>query len=77
MRSGSAAKQRKKAGETMEDVKVYTVNELAAILKVHRETALRYCEKGKIRARKVAGRWLVTDENLRRFLDPDLAPAQG
>ena len=76
MQNGNARKARRadrKEGEIMGDVKLYTVKELAAILKVHYQTALAYCETGKILARKVEGRWIVTDDSLRAFVEPAAA----
>lgn len=72
MQHGTAGRNE---GESMADVKLYTVKDLAAALKVHYQTALAYCEQGKILAKKVEGRWIVTEENLRRFIEP--AAAQG
>ena len=49
---------------------VYTVPELATKLHVRQRTARRYLREGRLQARKVARRWLITEESLRRFLLP-------
>ncbi len=52
-----------------EDITVYTVDELAEMLKVTQQTLRGYIRTGKLRGQKVAGEWLVTAEALRDFLE--------
>lgn len=54
---------------TMNEVKIYRIKELAKILKVTERTILTYCEKQKIKAVKVGGKWTVTHDNLMAFLN--------
>lgn len=53
----------------MNEVKIYRIKELAKILKVTERTILTYCEKQKIKAVKVGGKWTVTHDNLMAFLN--------
>lgn len=51
------------------DLKVYRIPEIAEILSVTERTVLSYCEKGKLKARKIGGRWTVSHKNLQAFLN--------
>lgn len=52
-----------------EPLKIYYIPELAEVLGLHKRTVLDYCEKGKIKARKVGRRWAVSADNLRDFIN--------
>ena len=54
---------------TDNSLKVYRIPELAEILGVTSRTVLDYCEKGKLKARKIGGRWVVSHDNLRAFIN--------
>ena len=53
----------------MEAFKLYTLSELEDILGVTHRTLLEYVKKGKLKARKIGGKWKVTEENLRLFIN--------
>ncbi len=48
---------------------VYTLRELAKMLKTHEITLQKYCARGRIRAQRVGMRWLVTEANLQDFMN--------
>jgi excisionase family DNA binding protein len=52
-------------------MEIYTIPELATKLHVRQRTARRYLREGRLQARKVARRWLITEDALRSFLLPD------
>lgn len=52
----------------MPDIKVYTLEEVADILKVTRRTIYTYIKKGKLPAVKMGKYWRVTEESLRQFV---------
>ena len=52
----------------MAEIKVYSIEEVAAILKVGKRTIYTYIKEGKIKAVKVGKEWRVYDENLKDFL---------
>lgn len=56
------------AGELME-LKIYTVDEAAKVLKVSNMTLYRYIKAGKLRAAKFGKEWRITEENLKNFID--------
>ena len=52
----------------VEDIKLYTLDEVMDFLHTTRRTLYRYIKDGKFKAVKVGGRWKVTDEALKEFL---------
>ncbi len=50
------------------EVKVYTINDVADILKVTRRTLYNYINTGKLKAVKVGKSWYVSEENLRELI---------
>ena len=53
----------------MEEIKVYTIEEVAQILKVTRRTVYGYLKTGDLKAAKIGKYWKVTPENIKAFLD--------
>lgn len=54
---------------TPESFKMYTLEEVAAILGVSVRTMHTYVKTGKIRAVKIGGSWKVSTKNLQQFID--------
>lgn len=52
----------------MADIKVYTLEEVTAILKLSKRTVYQYLATGKIKGVKIGKAWRVSEENLREFL---------
>lgn len=48
--------------------KLYSIEDLAPILKLHPKTILRFIHEGKIRARKVGRTWMVQQDELNQYL---------
>lgn len=53
----------------MDEIKMYTMDEVAVMLKVTRRTVYKYVENGQLKAVKIGKYWRVSDENLRAFLN--------
>ena len=53
----------------MEEVKVYTLEEVADILKVTRRTIYNYIKNAQIDAVKIGREWRVTSQALNEFLE--------
>lgn len=53
----------------MESFKLYTLSELEDILGVTHRTLLEYVKKGKLKARKIGGKWKVSEGNLKLFIN--------
>jgi excisionase family DNA binding protein len=59
------------------DMKLYDVEELAKMLTVGEPTIRRYLRQGKLKGKKLAKRWYVSEENLKEyFLQPEALPVQ-
>jgi len=47
----------------------YNVDELVEILKVSSFTIREYLKAGKLKGRKIARMWLITEEELKNFME--------
>ena len=52
----------------MTEIKVYTLDEVADILKLTKRTLYTYIDEGKLKAVKMGKYWRVSDEALREFI---------
>ena len=48
---------------------IYTLDELAELLKVTKRTLYNYVRSGKLEAVKVGREWRVTEDQLKHFLE--------
>ncbi|NCB75205.1 MAG: DNA-binding protein [Clostridia bacterium] len=48
----------------MSDIKVYTLDEVAIILKLTRRSVYNYIKEGRLQAFKIGKRWRVTEAEL-------------
>lgn len=53
----------------MSEYKIYTLDEVAKKLGVTRRTLYNYIKAEKLKANKPQGRWIVTEDNLRLFVE--------
>ena len=53
------------------DMKLYDVEELAEMLDVGFPTIRRYLREGKLKGKKLAKRWYVSEENLKDYFQPE------
>ncbi len=53
----------------MADIKVYTTDEVEALLKVTKRTLYNYIKAGQIKAIKVGRNWRITEDALKDFLE--------
>lgn len=53
----------------MADIKLYTLNEIAKILNVSVRTLYNYIDNGRLKATKIGGKWLVTEEFLKELIE--------
>jgi excisionase family DNA binding protein len=51
--------------------KTYSLEEIAAALDVTTRTVLTYLKEGELKGRKIGGKWRITVDNLKRFLNGD------
>lgn len=52
-----------------EKIKVYTLTDIENIVGVSHRTLLTYVKENRIKANKIGGKWIVTEENLTKFLN--------
>lgn len=52
----------------MEEIKVYTIEEIAKLLHTTRRTLYTYLKAGKLKAVRMGRKWIVSEENLKAFL---------
>lgn len=55
------------------DMKLYDVEELAEMLDVGLPTIRRYLREGRLKGKKLAKRWYVSEENLKDYFQPEEA----
>ena len=53
------------------DMKLYEVEELAEMLNVGEPTIRRYLRQGKLKGKKLAKRWYVSEDNLKDYFQPE------
>ena len=54
----------------MGELRVYTIDEVVAILHVTRRTVYAYIKDGRLKAVKMGKYWRVTEKALEEFLSP-------
>ncbi len=52
----------------MQDITLYTLNEVADALKLTRRTLYTYIKQGKLKAVKIGKYWRVSEADLREFI---------
>lgn len=55
--------------EQLSNFRVYTLTELEPVLGVTHRTLLQYVKDGKLKAVKIGGKWKVSEENLKTFIN--------
>ena len=53
----------------LEELKVYSLTEIEPILGVTHRTLLTYIKDGCLKGVKIGGKWKVSGENLRKFIN--------
>lgn len=53
----------------MNEIKMFSLRDLAERLKVTERTMHNYIKSGKLKGQKIGGRWLISENNLHKFLN--------
>lgn len=53
----------------LENLKLYTLPQVAKILGITDRTAWNYVKAKKIKAVKIGGKWKISEDNLREFIN--------
>lgn len=56
---------------TAPDIQLYTLSELEPILQVTHRTLQNYVKTGRLKAVMIGGKWKVSGENLKKFVNGD------
>lgn len=48
---------------------LYSIDDLVEMLQVTRRTIYNYIKSEQLKANKVGGRWIVTEENFKKFIE--------
>lgn len=62
-------RREKEMPKNIAGLNLYSLKEISKKLDVTTSTLRAYIRQGKIKARKVAGKWLVSDEALRQYFN--------
>ena len=57
--------------QSLESFRLYTLTEIEPILGVTHRTLLEYVNKKRLNAVKIGGKWKVSEENLKAFINGD------
>ena len=52
-----------------DNIKLYSIKETSDILKITTRTLTTYIKEQKILARKIGGKWYISEKNLKEFLE--------
>ena len=61
--------EKKSRTADLEALKVYNLTELEPVLGVTHRTLLNYIKDGRLKGVKIGGKWKVSGENLRKFIN--------
>ncbi|MBQ5633552.1 MAG: helix-turn-helix domain-containing protein [Clostridia bacterium] len=61
----------KNTDKNVSEIKLYTLEELTDMLNVTVYTLRNYVKSGKLKAAKIGGKWRVSEENLKKFVNGD------
>lgn len=53
------------------DMKLYAVEEVAEMLSVGEPTIRRYLREGRLKGKKLAKRWYVSEESIKEYFQPE------
>lgn len=64
-----AAQREEQNAKTLSDIRLYTLTEVEPILGVTHRTLLTYIKDGKLKGVKIGGKWKVSEDNLKKFIN--------
>lgn len=68
----TATEIREENAKKLEDIRLFSLTELEPLLGVTHRTLLSYIKDKKLKAVKVGGKWKVSEDNLRKFINGEL-----
>lgn len=61
--------EKTKRASELETIRLFTLTEIEPILGVTHRTLLTYIKDGRLKGVKIGGKWKVSGENLRKFIN--------
>ena len=61
--------RREESEKRLDDIRLFTLTELEPILGVTHRTLQEYIKNGRLMGVNIGGKWKITEENLRKFLN--------
>jgi len=58
-------------GEKILDIKLYSMQEVAKLLKVTEKTIQTYIKNERLKAQKIGRTWKITESNFRKFISAE------
>ncbi|MBQ5564958.1 MAG: helix-turn-helix domain-containing protein [Clostridia bacterium] len=55
----------------IENMKLYTLQEVAELLGIHYQTVRKLIQNGELKAKKIGKGYIVTSENLKQYINSD------
>ena len=62
-------KRNESNAKSLELIRLYTLTELEPILQVTHRTLQEYIKQGRLKGVKIGGKWKVSEENLKKFIN--------
>ncbi len=63
------------ANKNIPDIQLFTLAEVSDALGITTRSLKTYIKNGQLRAVKLAGKWRISSDNLRAFVNGDTVPA--
>ena len=63
------AKRAEANAQKLDELTLYTLTELESVLGVTHRTLQSYMKDGRLKGVKIGGKWKVTEENLKKFIN--------
>lgn len=61
--------EKTKRASELEAIRLFTLTEIEPILGVTHRTLLTYIKDGRLKGVKIGGKWKISEENLKKFIN--------
>lgn len=61
--------EKTKRASELETIRLFTLTEIEPILGVTHRTLLTYIKDGRLKGVKIGGKWKISEENLKKFIN--------
>lgn len=67
-----ASKRAEENATKLNEITLYTLTELERVLGVTHRTLQSYVKDGRLKAVKIGGKWKVSEDNLKKFINGEI-----